>query len=254
MADVTVERFAKSVGISVIRLQEQLNDAGISSKGPSDSLSDAEKTQLLSYLRKIHGKNESASEPDKITLRRKTVSEIKVPSERRPVRIRGSKSPSSSKTVSIEVRKKRTYVKRKPPSEDGIPESVVQQDEAELNADISVETSIDRDNLTTEVQKDKPDEIRQTEDIPDNTLPTDQRTITSEVDDQISAEVIERDESSGYTRGNQSKAQDAKPGSSSDSESTEKQKDAKIEARESSSPNEANKAPLKDTSNIRKKS
>ena len=106
MADVTVERFAKSVGISVIRLQEQLNEAGISSKSPSDSLSDAEKTQLLSYLRKIHGKNESASEPDKITLRRKTVSEIKVPSERRSVRIRGAKSPSSSKTVSIEVRKK----------------------------------------------------------------------------------------------------------------------------------------------------
>ena len=47
MADVTVERFAKSVGISVIRLQEQLNEAGISSKSPSDSLSDAEKTQLL---------------------------------------------------------------------------------------------------------------------------------------------------------------------------------------------------------------
>ena len=163
MADVTVERFAKSVGISVIRLQEQLNEAGISSKSPSDSLSDAEKTQLLSYLRKIHGKNESASEPDKITLRRKTVSEIKVPSERRPVRIRGAKSPSSSKTVSIEVRKKRTYVKRKPASEEEISESIVQRDEAKLDVEVSTETAISRDNIKTEIQKDKPEEMRQTE-------------------------------------------------------------------------------------------
>ena len=42
MADVTVDRFAESVGISVARLQEQLSEAGISSKKPEDSLSEAE--------------------------------------------------------------------------------------------------------------------------------------------------------------------------------------------------------------------
>ena len=252
MADVTVERFAKSVGISVIRLQEQLNEAGISSKSPSDSLSDAEKTQLLSYLRKIHGKNESASEPDKITLRRKTVSEIKVPSERRPVRIRGAKSPSSSKTVSIEVRKKRTYVKRKPPSEEEISESILQQDKASPDVEISTETPIGRDNLKTEIQKDKPEEMRQTEGNPDNNLPVNQENAASESGDQFSAESIERDKSSDLTKEHQSKAQGANPESPSDLESIEKAEDAKTEARESPSTNEVNKAPLKDTSNIRK--
>ena len=111
MADVTVDRFAESVGISVARLQEQLREAGISAKKPEDSLSEAEKTQLLSYLRKMHGKNETAPEPEKITLRRKTISEIKLPTERRPTRLRGTKSGGVSKTVSIEVRKKSTYVK-----------------------------------------------------------------------------------------------------------------------------------------------
>ena len=252
MADVTVERFAKSVGISVIRLQEQLNEAGISSKSPSDSLSDAEKTQLLSYLRKIHGKNESASEPNKITLRRKTVSEIKVPSERRPVRIRGAKSPSSSKTVSIEVRKKRTYVKRKPASEEEISESIVQRDEAKLDVEVSTETAISRDNLKTEPQKDKPEEIRQTKNVPDNNLPINQEGIASETAEEIDAEALGTDRPSGTINEHQSKAQGANPESSSDFESIEKEEDAKTEAGESSSTNEVNEAPLKDTSNIRK--
>ena len=252
MADVTVERFAKSVGISVIRLQEQLNEAGISSKSPSDSLSDAEKTQLLSYLRKIHGKNESASEPDKITLRRKTVSEIKVPSERRPVRIRGAKSPSSSKTVSIEVRKKRTYVKRKPASEEEISESIVQRDEAKLDVEVSTETAISRDNIKTEPQKDKPEEIKQTKNVPDNNLPINQEGIASETAEEIDAEALGTDRPSGTINEHQSKAQGANPESSSDFESIEKEEDAKTEAGESSSTNEVNKAPLKDTSNIRK--
>ena len=252
MADVTVERFAKSVGISVIRLQEQLNEAGISSKSPSDSLSDAEKTQLLSYLRKIHGKNESASEPDKITLRRKTVSEIKVPSERRSVRIRGAKSPSSSKTVSIEVRKKRTYVKRKPASEEEISESIVQRDEAKLDVEVSTETAISRDNIKTEPQKDKPEEIKQTKNVPDNNLPINQEGIASETAEEIDAEALGTDRPSGTINEHQSKAQGANPESSSDFESIEKEEDAKTEAGESSSTNEVNKAPLKDTSNIRK--
>ena len=131
MADVTVDRFAESVGISVARLQEQLREAGISAKKPEDSLSEAEKTQLLSYLRKMHGKNETAPEPEKITLRRKTISEIKLPTERRPTRLRGTKSGGVSKTVSIEVRKKRTYVKRKTSVEQDLP--LVDEKEQELN-------------------------------------------------------------------------------------------------------------------------
>ncbi len=110
MADVTVQQFAGVVGISVEKLLQQLNEAGLPEKGASDTISDDEKTQLLQHLRKMHGKNESASEPAKITLRRKTVSELKVPAERG--RARGVRGVQPAKTVSVEVRKKRTYVKR----------------------------------------------------------------------------------------------------------------------------------------------
>ncbi len=142
MADVTVDRFAESVGISVARLQEQLREAGISAKKPEDSLSEAEKTQLLSYLRKMHGKNETAPEPEKITLRRKTISEIKLPTERRPTRLRGTKSGGVSKTVSIEVRKKRTYVKRKTSVEQDLP--LVDEKEQELNRVRTEEAKLQR--------------------------------------------------------------------------------------------------------------
>ncbi|MEQ8662079.1 MAG: translation initiation factor IF-2 associated domain-containing protein, partial [Gammaproteobacteria bacterium] len=112
MAEVTVQQFAGVVGISVDRLVQQLSEAGLPTKAADDTISDDEKSQLLSYLRRIHGKNEASTEPAKITLKRKTVSEIKVPAERGRPRARGVKPPAPAKTVSVEVRKKRTYVKR----------------------------------------------------------------------------------------------------------------------------------------------
>ncbi|MEQ8495775.1 MAG: translation initiation factor IF-2 [Gammaproteobacteria bacterium] len=112
MAEVTVQQFAGVVGISVDRLVQQLSEAGLPTKTADDTITDDEKSQLLSYLRRIHGKNEAASEPAKITLKRKTVSELKVPAERSRVRARGVKTATPAKTVSVEVRKKRTYVKR----------------------------------------------------------------------------------------------------------------------------------------------
>ena len=158
MADVTVERFAKSVGISVVRLQDQLKEAGISSKGPQDSLTDSEKTQLLTYLRKIHGKNESASEPDKITLKRKTVSEIKVPTERRTVRVRGTKPSSASKTVSIEVRKKRTYVKRKTASTEESSIQSVEQDNLRTESPEVLKKNLNENNSLEGIKQTKPED------------------------------------------------------------------------------------------------
>lgn len=105
MPEVTVSQFADVVGISVERLIEQLQEAGFTDKSAEDKISDEEKTELLTYLRRKHGKDESA-EPRKITLKRKTLSEIKV-----PVAMSG-RGKVRSKTVSVEFRKKRTYVKR----------------------------------------------------------------------------------------------------------------------------------------------
>ncbi len=105
MPEVTVRQFADVVGISVDRLLEQLQEAGLTDKSADDMITDDEKTELLAHLRRKHGKNDSA-EPRKITLKRKTLSEIKV-----PVTIQG-RGKNRSKTVSVEFRKKRTYVKR----------------------------------------------------------------------------------------------------------------------------------------------
>ena len=118
MPEVTISEFAADVGVPVERLQEQLVEAGLSEKNADDIITDSEKSELLLFLRKKHGKDEN-SEPRKITLRRKTVSELKV-----PVASQGRTKPRS-KTVSIEFRKRRTYAKR---SE--IEETLKQEEEA----------------------------------------------------------------------------------------------------------------------------
>jgi translation initiation factor IF-2 len=95
MAEVTVNELAKIVGASVDRLLAQMKEAGLSHDSADATVSDEEKQVLLSYLKSLHGGK--SGEPKKIVLRRKTVSTLK---------------SGSRKTVNIEVRKKRTYVKR----------------------------------------------------------------------------------------------------------------------------------------------
>ena len=112
MADVTIKEFAGVVGVEVSQLLVQLEQAGLPEKAEADTISDNEKTLLLSYLRKSHGRIEETAEPAKITLRRKTVSELKIPTERNRARLRMGNKPSTVKTVSVEFRKKRTYIKR----------------------------------------------------------------------------------------------------------------------------------------------
>ncbi len=106
MTDVTVKQFADVVGLPVDRLMAQLGEAGLEISGEDQTITDKEKMQLLSFLRKSHGGSGDAAagsaQPKKVTLRRKSHSEL------RTVAGRGS----NAKTVSVEVRKKRTYVKR----------------------------------------------------------------------------------------------------------------------------------------------
>jgi translation initiation factor IF-2 len=113
MSEVTVAQLAKVVGIPADRLMEQLADAGIQAKDPEDKISDEEKSKLLQHLRESHGKKKTAaiSSPSKVTLRRKTVSELRQPSASGRGTLSRS-APAAAKTVSVEVRKKRTYVKR----------------------------------------------------------------------------------------------------------------------------------------------
>ncbi|TAJ93548.1 MAG: translation initiation factor IF-2 [Gammaproteobacteria bacterium] len=105
MPEVTIKQYASTINIPIDRLLEQLNDAGIRGKAADDLISDSEKAELLGFLRRKHGKDEK-SEPKKITLRRKSVSEIKVPVAT------AARNKARSKTINVEYRKKRTYVKR----------------------------------------------------------------------------------------------------------------------------------------------
>lgn len=95
MAQVTVTELAKTVGASTERLLSQMKEAGLPHTSGDEEVSDQEKQTLLAHLKGLHG--QSASEPKKITLKRKTISTLK---------------SINRKTVNIEVRKKRTYIKR----------------------------------------------------------------------------------------------------------------------------------------------
>jgi len=101
MAEVTVKQLADVVGVSVERLLKQMQEAGINDKNDGSIVSENERQSLLTYLKRSHGEEAESGEPKKITLKRKTTSQLKV-----------SGASGKRKTVNIEVRKKRTYVKR----------------------------------------------------------------------------------------------------------------------------------------------
>ncbi|MGD8569528.1 MAG: translation initiation factor IF-2 [Gammaproteobacteria bacterium] len=105
MPGVSVKQLASVLGVPVDRLLSQLSKAGLPVTSPEETVSEDQKAQLLNFLRDSHGTAaRGATTAGKITLKRKSVSEL-----RQPVATgRGAKS----KTVSVEVRKKRTYVKR----------------------------------------------------------------------------------------------------------------------------------------------
>ena len=106
MSDVTIKQLATVLGTPVDKLLSQLSEAGMKFSDPEQSISSTEKVKLLGFLRRNHGKQESTAEdaaPRQVTLKRRTVSELTVnPGQR----------GAATKTVNVEVRQKRTYVKR----------------------------------------------------------------------------------------------------------------------------------------------
>jgi len=104
MSNVTVTQLAEVLGISPDKLITQMGKAGIEVASADEEVSNDDKKKLLAHLRSSHGKNDSdATAPSKVTLKRKTVSEL---------RISGSGPRAQTRTVNVEVRKSRTYVKR----------------------------------------------------------------------------------------------------------------------------------------------
>src|SRR6266480_525718 len=115
MAELSVSQFAEVLKVPVDRLLVQLDQAGIKVSGPDARISDDAKLELLTHLRRSHGSDaDSDGAPRKITLRRKTQSELKLAS-----------AQGRARTVNVEVRRKRTYIKRDVLEE----QARVQQDE-----------------------------------------------------------------------------------------------------------------------------
>src|SRR5882672_4034296 len=102
MAEVTVTEFAKVLKVPVDRLLVQLDEAGIKVAGAEAVISDDAKLELLTHLKKRHGRKEATqSAPRRITLNRKQQSELKL-----------SAGQGRARTINVEVRQKRTYIKR----------------------------------------------------------------------------------------------------------------------------------------------
>ncbi len=102
MAEVTVSQLAETIDTPVDRLLQQMQEAGLPQQKPDDAVTEDEKQTLLAHVRKAHGGDDGA--PKKITLSRRTRSTLKT-----------AGSAGRGRTVNVEVRKKRTYVKRAEP-------------------------------------------------------------------------------------------------------------------------------------------
>ncbi len=104
MADVTVEELGKTLGVPPERLAQQLKDAGMPLK-PTDKVTDAQKESLLAFLKQAHGEKLSLG-PKKITLNKKSVSQIKV------------QRSSGRKTMVSVVSKKRRVIEEQNPKQE----------------------------------------------------------------------------------------------------------------------------------------
>ena len=101
MADVTVSQFAEVLKVPVERLLTQLDEAGIRVSGADDTITDDAKMELLTFLRRAHGRTQDSASPRKITLQRKSQGELKVAS-----------AQGRARMVNVEVRTKKTYLNR----------------------------------------------------------------------------------------------------------------------------------------------
>jgi translation initiation factor IF-2 len=111
MAKSNVTQFAEELKLPVGLLLEQLQAAGVKKKTGEDAITEQDKTRLLDYLREMHGNKD---EKKKITLTRKQTTEIKK-----------ADATGKARTIQVEVRKKRTFVKVDKPEPAPEPEKPV---------------------------------------------------------------------------------------------------------------------------------
>ncbi len=138
MSEVTVKQLAEVVNTPIEKLLEQFSEAGLDFNAPDQIVSDEQKMQLLDHLRNNRSKAASLPSDDgrKITLRRKSTSQLKVSGAQG----RGS---ATSATVNVEVRRKRTYVKR----------SVVLEEEAKAEQERLEKEAVREKEVAAQLEK-----------------------------------------------------------------------------------------------------
>ena len=156
MVDVTISELADVVGVSVDKLLSQVKEAGLPHTKVDEQISNEDKNSLLLFLRRSHGDREATDgAPKKITLKRKTIATLK-----------SASTHGRGKTVNVEVRKKRTYVKRSTIADD----EVVQDGEAlteetlDPNLEAAQETTED-DQVTADVELKVGEEVEKPVDV-----------------------------------------------------------------------------------------
>lgn len=120
MADVTVKQLAQVVGIPVERLLTQLQEAGLSFNNENQVVNEEQKLTILNHW-KVNSHGKTLGTPERITLKRKSLSQVKQ-----------GHDVHSGKTVNVEVRKKRTYVKR----------STLHEEQIQPGSEVELETEL----------------------------------------------------------------------------------------------------------------
>ena len=156
MADVTVKQLAQVVGIPVERLLNQLQEAGLSIIDEQQTVNEEQKRILLNHLKSGGASRDTKAEPQRITLRRKSVSQVTL-----------GHDAHSGKTVNIEVRKKRTYVKRSELEEEPV-ETEIEQEPIEIEEDLVLsEAAVEEVNEIGDASTEIADEVATTEEAID---------------------------------------------------------------------------------------
>ena len=150
MANVTVSQFAEVLKVPVDKLLLQLDEAGITVSGSDDTISDDAKLELLTHLRLSHGQTGTAAgdaAPRRITLSRKSQSQLRL-----------SGAQGRSRTVNVEVRRKRTYIKR------DVLEEQTQKEQEELDRQrLEAEERVEEEKRERERIQAKKEEIERLE-------------------------------------------------------------------------------------------
>ena len=146
MSDKTVQQFADMVKTPLDQLLTQLKEVGLSARTADDVLNDDQQMQLHSHLHKSHGQAQGTSDnsPKRVILERRKVTEIK----------QASVPGSSTKTISVELRKKKTYIKR-PETEEQPPVETTHDFAEQSNTPEMITASVEIETtspVTTEVQ------------------------------------------------------------------------------------------------------